>query len=78
MKLTREQVPRAERCNGFARWDQKHQIGSGTRQIYGTLFDDAWLLEEYINSLIDDLFYYSKNKKGIGAQRLFSGNNAQR
>ena len=33
---------------------QKHQIGSGSRQIYGILFDGAWLWEEYVNSLIED------------------------
>ena len=31
---------------------QKHQIGAGARQIYGILFDGAWLWEEYVNSLI--------------------------
>lgn len=53
---------------------QKHQIGSGTRQIYGILFDGAWLWEEYVNSLIDDAFYHPMNKGGKGAQRLFEGN----
>ena len=53
---------------------QKHQIGSGFRQIYGILFDGAWLWEEYVNSLIDDLFYHPMNKGGMGAQRLFNGN----
>lgn len=53
---------------------QKHQIGTGSRQIYGILFDGAWLWEEYINSLIDDLFYHPMNKGGKGAQRLFDGN----
>ena len=53
---------------------QKHQIGSGTRQIYGILFDGAWLWEEYVNSLIDDVFYHLMNKGGKGAQRLFEGN----
>lgn len=33
---------------------QKHQIGTGSRQIYGILFDGAWLWEEYIHSLIGD------------------------
>lgn len=27
---------------------QKHQIGTGSRQIYGILFDGAWLWEEYM------------------------------
>ena len=53
---------------------QKHQIGSGSRQIYGILFDGAWLWEEYVNSLIDDIFYHPMNKGRKGAQRLFGGN----
>ena len=53
---------------------QKHQIGSGVRQIYGILFDGAWLWEEYINLLVEDIFYHPMNKGGKGAQRLFSGN----
>ncbi len=53
---------------------QKHQIGSGSRQVYGILFDGAWLWEEYINSLVDDYFYHPMNKGGKGAQRLFGGN----
>lgn len=53
---------------------QKHQIGSGTRQIYGIMFDGAWLWEEYVGSLIDETFYHPMNKGRTGAQRLFSGN----
>lgn len=53
---------------------QKHQIGTGSRQIYGILFDGAWLWEEYVNSLIEDVFYHPMNKGGKGAQRLFDGN----
>ena len=53
---------------------QKHQIGSGSKQIYGILFDGSWLWEEYINSLIEGAFYHPMNKGGKGAQRLFDGN----
>jgi 5-methylcytosine-specific restriction endonuclease McrBC regulatory subunit McrC len=53
---------------------QKHQIGSGSRQIYGILFDGAWLWEEYVHSLIEDVFYHPMNKGGKGAQWLFAGN----
>ena len=53
---------------------QKHSIGSGERRIYGILFDGAWLWEEYVNSLIEDIFYHPMNKAGKGAQRLFTGN----
>lgn len=53
---------------------QKHQIGSGSRQIYGIVFDGAWLWEEYVNSLIVDSFYHPMNKGRKGAQRLFDKN----
>ena len=53
---------------------QKHQIGTGTKQIYGILFDGAWLWEEYVNLLIKDLFYHPMNKNNKGAQKLFNGN----
>ena len=53
---------------------QKHQIGFGSRQIYGILFDGAWMWEEYVCSLIGDIFYHPMNKGGKGAQRLFAGN----
>lgn len=53
---------------------QKHQIGSGSKQIYGILFDGAWLWEEYVNSLIGDVFYHPMNKGSKGGQRLFGGN----
>ena len=52
---------------------QKHQIGYGNKQIYGILFDGAWLWEEYINTLIGDNFYHPMNKGRKGAQRLFAG-----
>ncbi len=52
---------------------QKHQIGSGTHRIYGILFDGAWLWEEYINVLINNIFYHPMNKENKGAQCLFTG-----
>ena len=53
---------------------QRHQIGFGSRQIYGILFDGAWLWEEYVSTLVDDVFYHPMNRAGRGAQRLFAGN----
>lgn len=53
--------------------NEKHQIGFGKQQIYGILFDGAWLWEEYINTLVKDYFYHPRNKAGNGAQHLFSG-----
>lgn len=51
---------------------EQHQIGSGSRQVFGLLFDGAWLWEEYINILIGKHFYHPMNKRGIGAQWLFA------
>ena len=53
--------------------NQKHQIGSGSRQIYGILFDGAWLWEEYINSLVESAYYHPMNKNGKDVQHLFGG-----
>lgn len=52
---------------------QKHQIGFGSRQIYGILFDGAWLWEEYVASLIGEYFYHPKNRRGDDKQYMFSG-----
>ena len=57
--------------------NEKHQIGLGTKRVYGILFDGAWLWEEYINMLIGEKFYHPMNKGGKGAQWLFSGNNGR-
>ena len=54
--------------------NQQHQIGAGTKQVFGILFDGAWLWEEYVSTLIGDAFYHPMNKAGTGAQRLFGGN----
>ncbi len=51
---------------------QKHQIGLGSRQIYGILFDGAWLWEEYINLLVNDIFYHPMNKVKKDKQILFN------
>ena len=53
--------------------NEQHQYGTGTRNVYGILFDGAWLWEEYVDTLIGDAFYHPKNKVGDGAQRLFAG-----
>ena len=50
---------------------QKHQIGTGTKQVYGVLFDAAWLWEEYVNLLVSDQFYHPMNKTGKEGQYLF-------
>ena len=54
--------------------NEQHQYGMGTRNVYGILFDGAWLWEEYVNTLIGNAFYHPKNKAGDGTQHLFAGN----
>lgn len=51
---------------------KNHQIGTGERQVYGILFDGAWLWEEYINTLIKEAFYHPMNKINREPQHLFS------
>ena len=41
---------------------EKHQMGGGTDEIHGVLFDGAWLWEEYVNYLIGDQYYHPMNK----------------
>lgn len=52
------------------------KIGMGgidSNQVFGVLFDAAWIWEEYINTLINDKFYHPQNKEMIGTQHLFKG-----
>lgn len=53
---------------------QKHQIGMGSKKVYGLLFDGAWLWEEYMNSIVGEIFYHPMNKAAKGSQRLFDHN----
>lgn len=54
--------------------NHKHQVGIGTDNLYGIIFDGAWLWEEYVNKLISEWFYHTMNKARVGYQYLFSGN----
>lgn len=51
--------------------NKKSRVGVGTNKVYGILVDGAWLWEEYINSLVNGMFYHPMNKGGKGAQWLF-------
>ena len=55
--------------------NEKHQYGNGTSNVYGILFDAAWLWEEYMNMLLHDEFYHPQNKVRDGAQYLFEHKN---
>lgn len=52
--------------------NQKSNLGFGPHQIYGILFDGAWLWEEYINLLLNDMFYHPMNKIKKNVQYLFA------
>ncbi len=54
--------------------NEKHQIGVGSKKVFGILFDGAWLWEEYVNNLVKNSFYHPMNKSGKGSQWLFAGN----
>ena len=49
----------------------KHQIGSGSNQIYGILFDGSWLWEEYLNTIIGHVFHHPNNRKKERREYLF-------
>lgn len=50
--------------------NRKSSWGNGTEEVYGVLFDCAWLWEEYVNLLIGEEFYHPKNKEGKGIQHM--------
>lgn len=54
---------------------KEHDVGKGIDKFYGILFDGAWLWEEYVNTLISDMFYHPKNKIKKGSEYLFSKEN---
>lgn len=44
-------------------------MGTDSEQIYGLLFDGAWLWEEYLNTILDEIkFVHPRNK--VGSQRI--------
>ncbi|MBO4801980.1 MAG: hypothetical protein J5545_08985 [Bacteroidaceae bacterium] len=44
-----------------------------SNQIYGILYDGAWLWEEYLNTILKDIgFRHPKNKTGEGGKRIFA------
>ena len=44
-----------------------------SNQIYGILYDGAWLWEEYLNTVLKDIgFRHPKNKTGEGGKRIFA------
>ncbi|MBO7476544.1 MAG: hypothetical protein J6U04_01255 [Salinivirgaceae bacterium] len=49
------------------------KYGADDNQIYGILFDGAWLWEEYLNTILEGLhFEHPQNKMGKGRKYLFT------
>lgn len=52
---------------------EEMKYGRDDEEIYGILFDGAWLWEEYLNTLLSDVgFEHPKNKEGTGRKYLFT------
>ena len=61
-------------CLAILRY-QKLKYGSDSKQIYGILFDGAWLWEEYLATiLIRCGFKHPRNKESAGAICVWNGN----
>ena len=55
------------------------KYGRNEDEIYGVLFDGAWLWEEYLNTILRDCgFKHPQNKKSTGAIYLFTGGKGPR
>ena len=51
---------------------EEMKYGRDDEEIYGVLFDGAWLWEEYLNTFLADIgFEHPRNKEGIGHKSLF-------
>ena len=49
--------------------------GNDDKEVYGILFDGAWLWEEYLNTFLSNLnFEHPRNREGKGRKYLFSDN----
>ncbi len=53
--------------------NRKMSFSNRSNQVFGILFDGAWLWEEYLNTLIGDAYYHPRNKAGVGRHHLFEG-----
>lgn len=51
---------------------RRHSFGENRKNIYGILFDVAWLWEEYLNTLLKDNFIHPRNKQSKEGISLFA------
>lgn len=62
-------------CIAILRSESSYFKKDSNTEVYGILFDGAWLFEEYINTLIGNHYIHPQNTKGIGRQYLFNNAN---
>lgn len=62
-------------CIAILRSESSYFKKDSNIEVYGILFDGAWLFEEYINTLIGNQYIHPQNTKGIGRQYLFNNAN---
>ena len=54
---------------------KKNGYGNSKNQVYGILFDGAWLWEEYLATILTSCgFSHPKNKSGTGGISVYNGN----
>lgn len=63
-------------CLQILRHEEIKYGQDNNNQIYGILYDGAWLWEEYLNTVLSDIgFRHPKNKTGDGGKRIFADKN---
>lgn len=62
-------------CIAILRSESSYFKKDSNTEVYGILFDGAWLFEEYINTLIKNQYIHPQNTKGIDRQYLFNNAN---
>lgn len=67
-----EYRPLQQLCLQILRQEEM-KYGRSDDEIYGVLFDGAWLWEEYLNTFLADIgFEHPRNKEGQGHEYIFS------
>ena len=67
-----EYRPLQQLCMQILRQEEL-KYGRDDNEIYGVLFDGAWLWEEYLNTFLADIgFEHPRNKEGFGHKSLFT------
>lgn len=66
-----EYRPLQQLCLQILRQEEM-KYGRDDDEIYGVLFDGAWLWEEYLNTFLKDLFIHPRNKTKEGRLNIFA------